>query len=93
MYLKVYVKFAEEINDPNLQLISRGFPKVVVGKGGYSESAPKPTLRETQSVLVFDLTRVLTDAQRAFLDHVKENEHAIVGWEYYDERGQLADRG
>ena len=73
MKLKVVVNLKEQIEDPNLDLVQRGFFPTLVNFGGHRVSEDNVKARVVQTVVVFDMSSHPDDGQLAFLKHLWES--------------------
>ena len=88
MKLKIYVNLKEtdedKMEDPNLELVKRGFFPMPVNYGGHISSESNITFKMVQTVVVYDIEPPLENAQHAFLKHLKSN-GVIERYALYDD--------
>lgn len=94
MKLKIFVKPHEKIEDPNVELVSRGLPRTPVNFGYNRDSEMSVEPLEVQAVVVFEMKmQQLASDQIAFLDHLRDNEGAVVSYEVLNDDGASIERG
>jgi hypothetical protein len=92
MKLKIYVNLQEtdedKMEDPNLDLVKRGFFPMPANYSGHLSSENNATFIMVQTVVVYDMVSPPENAQLAFLKHLKSN-GVIERYALYDDADKL----